>query len=143
MAAIQNTMRLAALLAFQTLGGPPVRIARKILPIRKGLDAGTKFIAQARRYCDEQGRCVEQLAPFKGALAPNMCRFFGYGDVVLDADDTAQRDVEVQFPIAAKSVEDAYAKFDDAFAQFISSLQAATREQQEKAPAPKFRELYT
>ena len=131
MAAMQNTMRLAALLALQSMGGPAIEIRRKVMPIRAGMDMG-KWIAQARRYCDEQGRCVEQLAQYRGNLPPFMCRFFGYGDITLDAPGEPQRDVEVQFPISAKTVEEAYQQFDDSFARFVSSLNAGVKGERDK-----------
>ena len=133
MPAIQNTMRLVSLLAWQSLGGPPVKLTAKVTPIRKWAEVGTHFIAHTRRYCDEQGRCVEQLAAVKGGLPQNMCRFFGYGDVMLETGAGTPRDVEVQFPIPAHSPEEAYKLFDDSLARFILSMQAAVESERKKA----------
>ena len=135
MAAIQNTMWLAALLALQTLGGPPVKVSRKALPIRAGIDSTQHWITQGRRYYDDMGRCVEQQAPYRGAVPPHLCRFRGYWDALVEADGEPMRQMEITFNIGAHTVDEAFEMFDADCDMFLKSLQAGVDECRKKADA--------
>ena len=129
-------MRLLALLTAQAMGQIPLRVSRKVLPIKAPTGGSKHWIAKAPKYCDEQGRCVEGLAPYSGSIPPKLCRYVGYADITVEevmpagVEATGQgTEVELQFPIPASSVEEAFRMFDEAADKYLANLKAAAAEQ--------------
>ena len=46
-------MRLIALLAAQAMGQIPLKVYRKVLPIKAPVGGSKRWIAKAPKYCDE------------------------------------------------------------------------------------------
>jgi hypothetical protein len=131
-----GTMRLLALLTAQAMGQIPLRVSRKVLPIKAPTGGSKHWIVKAPRYGDELGRCIEGTSPYSGAVPPNLCRYYGYVDITVEpmlpegVQGTGECTViELQVPIPAKNVEEAFSMFDEAADKYLANLKAAAAEQ--------------
>lgn len=126
----RDGMKLAAA-AIGTIitGRPPVHVSRKILPMRGNYPQAKSLIFTSRMVYDGAGRRLEELVVLAGSMPAGTTRFFFAGQLEVErAGKKIMVSIPNQYnpepiPIPAKSLHEAFAKYDQILHAIAGDLQ--------------------
>ena len=121
---IKEAMRNAAALIGATNG---IKVSRKVLPIRKHVIQGNDLTFTTRLIYDGAGRCIEEVRVLSGTMPPEAPRFYLVAQIEFSRGD-AKRAVSLSNPIPAKTITEAFGRWQSVFEACCAELEAKVNE---------------